>query len=110
MDKRTPLTPSARSPAPRDPRREPRRGDLFQAADGLLLRIGPASVSVADDGVEIRCLSVESTSAKSTKTFEVLPFGALRARVSKADVLHRGPSVADPWRTAPRFPIEPVVS
>jgi hypothetical protein len=107
MNKPPLLEPTPIPGAPRDPRREPRRGDLFKAADGSLLRIGPASVSVAADGVEIRCLSVESTSVKSNKKSEILTFGALRARVSKADVLHRGPSVVDPWRTAPRHPVEP---
>jgi hypothetical protein len=107
MNKRPPLEPTPVPGAPRDPRREPRRGDLFKAADGSLLRIGPASVSVAVDGVEIPCLAVESTSAKSIKRSEILTFGALRTRVSKTDVLHRGPSVTDPWRTAPRYPVEP---
>jgi hypothetical protein len=107
MNRRPPLDLPSAPGTPRDPRREPRRGDLFKAADGSLLRIGSASVSVAADGVEIPCLSVESTSVKSNKKSEILAFGALRARVSKADVLHRGPSVADPWRTAPRHPVEP---
>lgn len=107
MNKRPPLQPTPPPGGPRDARREPRRGDLFKAADGSLLRIGPASVSVASDGVEIPCLTVEFTGAKSNHTREILPFGAVRARIAKADVLHRGPSVADPWRTAPRHPLEP---
>lgn len=107
MKKQPPSETPTAPGSPRDPRREPRRGDLFRAADGSLLRIGLPSVSVASDGVEIPCLAVESTSVKSTKKSEVLTFGALRALVSKADVLHRGPSVADPWRTAPRHPVEP---
>jgi hypothetical protein len=87
---------------PRDPRRQPRRGDLFRAADGSLLRVGSPSISIALDGAESQCLILESTGAQSRHTRELLTFGALRARVAKADVLHRGPSVADPWLTAPR--------
>ncbi len=94
--------------APRDPRREPRRGDLFKAADGSLLRIGSASVTVGLDGVEIPCLAVESIGVQSKHTRELLTFRALRARVAEADVLHRGPSVDDPWRAAPRHPAAPV--
>jgi hypothetical protein len=109
MSKRTPspAPPAAPVPgAPRDARREPRRGDLFKTIDGSLLRVGPPSVTVALDGAEIPCLELESTGAHSKHVREVLTFGAVRARVAKADVLHRGPSVTDPWRTAPRHPIE----
>jgi hypothetical protein len=109
MAKQPPVEAPPAPGAPRDPRRQPRRGDLFKATDGSLLRVGPPSVSVAQDGVEIPCLILESTGAQSKHTRELLTFGALRARVAKADVLHRGPSVEDPWRTAPRYPIEPIV-
>ena len=109
MKKKSPLPESPPVPgARRDPRREPRRGDLFKAADGSLLRIGVASVSVALDGVEIPCLAVESIGVQSKHVRELLTFRALRARVAEADVLHRGPSVDDPWRGAPRYPVEPV--
>jgi hypothetical protein len=114
MRKKKPLPESPPVPgAPRDPRREPRRGDLFKAADGSLLRIGVASVSVALDGVEIPCLAVESIGVQSKHVRELLTFRALRARVAEADVLHRGPSVDDSWRGAPRYPaapVEPVVA
>jgi hypothetical protein len=94
--------------APRDPRLEPRRGDLFKDADGSLLRIGSASVTVALGGGEIPCLAVEFIGVQSKHTREILTFRALRARVAQADVLHRGPSVDDPWRGAPRHPAAPV--
>jgi hypothetical protein len=99
-----PPVPGAR----RDPRREPRRGDLFKAADGSLLRIGSASVTVALDGIEIPCLAVESIGLQSKHTSELLTLRALRERVAEADVVHRGPSVDDPWRGAPRHPAAPV--
>lgn len=93
--------------APRDPRREPRRGDLFKAVDGSLLRVGSPSVSVALDGAELPCLALESVGVQSKHTREVLTFRALRARVAKTEVLHRGPSVGDPWLTAPRYAVTP---
>ena len=72
------------------------------------MRIGSASVTVALDGVEIPCLAVESIGVESKHTRELLTFRALRARVAEADVLHRGPSIDDPWRGAPRHPAAPV--
>lgn len=88
--------------AVRDPRREPRRGDLFRTSDGTLLRVGSASVMIGSDGVEQPSLSLDITSPKSAHTIAVLPFVTVRARVAKAEVLHRGPEVVDPWRTAVR--------
>jgi hypothetical protein len=108
MNKRPPLPGPSAPSAPRDPRREPRRGDLFKAVDGSLLRVGPPSVSVALDGVEVPCLILESTGVQSKHTRELLTFRALRARVAEADVLHRGPSIDDPWRGAPRHPAAPI--
>src|ERR1700730_15251060 len=109
MAKQPPVEAPPAPGEPRDPRRQPRRGDLFKASDGSLLRRRTRSESAGQDGVEVPCPILHLTGAQSKHTRELLTFGALRARVAKADVLHRGPSVEAPWRTAPRYPVEPIV-
>lgn len=107
MKRRPAAEPPPKPGSPRNPLREPRRGDLFKLMDGSLIRVGSASVTVAPDGAEIRCFAVEFVGLQSKHTHEVVTFGALRARLAGAEVLHSGPSVPDPWRIAPRNPAQP---